>query len=107
MRTYVDQLVAFGRRTRHLVLLSVLTGVLTGAAISLFEWITRDQLLLKLRDLPVGYEIAAPLVGLVLAAGILRWLGHGATPSTADEYIKNFHDQGQRLDLQPVPARIL
>jgi chloride channel protein, CIC family len=107
VRAHLDRLIAFGRRTRQIVLLSALTGVLTGGAVSLFEWVTRDQLLLKIRNLPIGFEIAAPLVGLLLAAAILRWVGKGVSPSTADEYVKNFHDRGQRLDLRPVPARVL
>jgi CIC family chloride channel protein len=102
----LERLLALGRRTRQVVLFSALTGVLTGAAISLFEWLARDQLLLRIGDLPVGFEIGAPIVGLLLTAAILRWIGRGATPSTADEYIRNFHDDGHLLDLAPVPARV-
>lgn len=48
-----------------------------------------------------------PAIGLVLAALSLRWLARCATPSTADEYIRNFHEPSMRLALRPVPGRIL
>lgn len=100
------RLAAFGRRTRQIVLLSAITGSLTGGAVALFEWVTRDQLLLRLLDLSVSMQIAGPLVALLLAAGIVRWLGGGGT-ATADEYIRSFHDQRQPMDLRPVPGRML
>jgi CIC family chloride channel protein len=81
--------------------------VLTGAGVALFEWVTRDQLFDRLLDLPTVVQVVSPLVGLVLAAAIIRFLGGGGASSTADEYIKNFHDQGRRLPLGPVPARLL
>src|SRR5204863_3380273 len=34
-------------------------------------------------------------------------LAHGATPATADEYIRNFHEAGTRLDPRPVPGRMV
>ncbi|MDX6660362.1 MAG: chloride channel protein family [Solirubrobacteraceae bacterium] len=89
------------------MLLSALTGVLTGAGVALFEWVTRAQLFERLVELPTAVQVVAPLVGLLLAAGIIRFLGGGDAPATADEYIKNFHDQGRRLPLGPVPARLL
>jgi CIC family chloride channel protein len=73
----------------------------------LFEWVTRDELFHHLRRAPEGVQIAAPVVGLVVAALLLRTLGGGASPSTADEYIRSFHDRERRLDLRPVPARLL
>ncbi|MCU1374398.1 MAG: hypothetical protein JWO68_1684 [Actinomycetia bacterium] len=90
-----------------MVLLSAVTGILTGAAVALFDWVVHDQLFDRLLDAPRAVQVGAPLVGLVVAAAILRWAGGGATPSTADEYIQNFHDQGRRLPLRPLPARIL
>ncbi len=87
-------------------MLAAVTGLVTGAGVALFEWITRDQLVDHLRDAPVGVQIAGPSLGLLLAALILRHLGGGG-PATADEYIKNFHDEGKRLPIRPVPARLL
>lgn len=101
-----QRLLALGRRTRQTVLLSMVTGVLTGAAVALFEWVTREQLADRLLNASPAVEIVAPAVGLLIAGVVLRRLGGGA-PTTADEYIKNFHDQSRRLALAPVPARLL
>src|SRR5438270_2111111 len=101
------QLVVLGRRGSQVLLLASLTGVLTGLAVTGFEWVTRDQLFEGLRDQPIGVQIAAPLVGLMLAQAILRWIARTTSPATADEYIHNFHEMGRRLDLRPLPGRIL
>jgi len=101
------QLAVLGRRGSQVLLLAGLTGVLTGLAVTGFEWVTRDQLFEGLRDQPIGVQIAAPLVGLMLAQAILRWIARTTSPATADEYIHNFHEMGRRLDLRPLPGRIL
>ncbi|MCW3044083.1 MAG: hypothetical protein JWL57_2241 [Actinobacteria bacterium] len=101
------QIAALGRRGSQVLVLAGLTGVLTGLAVAGFEWVTRDQLFEGLRDQPVGVQVAAPLVGLLLAAAILRWIARTTSPATADEYIHNFHETGRRLDLRLLPGRIL
>ena len=101
------QLAALGRRGSQVLLLAGLTGVVTGLAVTGFEWVTRDELFEGLRDQPIGVQVAAPLVGLLLAAAILRWIARTTFPATADEYIHNFHEIGRRLDLRPLPGRIL
>src|SRR5437763_481193 len=101
------QIAALGRRGSQVLLLAGLTGVVTGLAVAGFEWVTRDQLFESLRTLPIGVQVSAPLVGLVLGAAILRWIARTTSPATADEYIHNFHEIGRRLDLRPLPGRIL
>jgi chloride channel protein, CIC family len=101
------QIAALGRRGSQVLVLAGLTGVLTGLGVAGFEWVTRDELFGGLRDQPIGVQFAAPLVGLMLAAAILRWLAHTTSPSTVDEYIHNFHETGRRLSLWPLPGRIL
>ena len=102
-----SHVVALGRRSRQILLFSTVTGAVTGLGVAGFEWLTRERLFDHLREAPVGIQIAAPLAGLVLAALALRWLARGASPSTADEYIRNFHDTGTRLDLRPVAGRLV
>ena len=102
-----ERLAALGRRTRQVVLLSAVTGFLTGSAVALFEWLTHHQLFERLQEAPTAVQVVGPLAGLLAAAAILRWLGGGASPSTADEYIQSFHDHGRRLPLRAMPARIL
>ena len=53
-----------------------------------------------------GCKPIAPTIGLAVAALALRYLAHRVSPSTADEYIRSFHDNERRLDLQPVPGRV-
>ena len=96
-----------GRRPHRTLGLAAGVGVLTGAVVALFDWLAADVMLDGLLSAPVAVQAAAPLVGLLLAAAALRWAAGGATPATADEYIRNFHEPLHRLDLRPVPGRIL
>jgi CIC family chloride channel protein len=89
------------------LLIAGVTGAVTGLVVALFERLASEVVFGATLDLPVVAEAAAPCVGLVLAVACLRYVGHGASPSTADEYIRAFHDQGRRLDLAPLPGRML
>jgi len=100
-------LTGFARRSREVLLLSAVTGLATGLAVAGFEWITGRGALDHLYDLPIAIQVVAPGVGLVIAAVALRWLAAGASPSTSDEYIRNFHDKGDPLDLRPAIGRIV
>ena len=103
----VVHLVDLGRRSRQALVLAAVTGALTGLGVAGFEWVTRQGLAEHLSHQPQAVQIAAPLVGLLLAAALLRWVAATKSPSTADEYIHNFHEPGRRLALRPVPGRIL
>ena len=100
-------LLALGQRTRQVVVLAAITGVLTGLGVGLFEAAVRVGLFEHLLEAPLWLQVLAPGVGLALAAVSLRYVGRGASAATADEYIKNFHEPGVRLDLRPVPGRIV
>ncbi len=95
-----------GRGQRNFVLAAV-TGVVVGLGVAAFEWLTRQQLYDRLIGAPLALQAIAPLLGLVVAALALRFLAAGASPATADEYIKNFHDPHKPLDLKPVLGRIV
>lgn len=101
------QLAALGRRGRQVLLLAGATGALTGLAVAGFEWLTRDLLFDHVRRQPEAVQVLAPLVGLLAAAALLRWLAHAPSPATADEYIANFHQPGRRLDLRQLPGKVL
>ncbi|MGH9126959.1 MAG: chloride channel protein [Acidimicrobiales bacterium] len=98
---------ALGRRTRHMVVLAAVTGAATGLGVAGFESVTATAIFDRVARTSIAVRVSAPLVGLLLAALALRYLAAGSTPSTADEYIKNFHDSGARLDLRPVPGRLV
>ena len=98
---------ALGRRSQQVIVLSAVTGSVTGLLVAVFERVTREDLLATVKRQSLWVQGIAPVVGLLLAAAALRWLAGGATPATADEYIKSFHDRDRRLDERPVIGRIL
>src|SRR5438270_7993507 len=98
---------ALGRRTRQVVLLSALTGLLTGGAVALFDWVVANGLFDNFLRQARWFKAVAPLIGLVLAGLALRFLAGGATAATSDEYIRNFHDRHRRLDERPVLGRVV
>ncbi len=100
-------LTGFARRSREVLVLSAVTGIATGLAVAGFEWVTGRGALDHLYELPIVLQVIAPGTGLVIAALVLRWVAGGASPSTSDEYIRNFHDKAHPLDLRPAIGRIL
>jgi CIC family chloride channel protein len=72
-----------------------------------FDRAVQGQLFERLLELPLWVQALAPAIGLTIAALILRWVGHGVSPSTADEYIKDFHDPEHRLDVSEAPSKLL
>jgi CIC family chloride channel protein len=61
----------------------------------------------RLDDLPLWVIAIAPGAGLAVAALALRFIGRGASPATADEYILAFHDAEHRLGLRALAARMV
>lgn len=104
---HATRLAELGRRSRQVLVLAGLTGVLTGATVAAFEWITAEQLLHRVLGLPPVAAAGLPAVGLVLSWLALRWMATGASPSTADDYIKTFHDSTRRLDTRPILGRLV
>jgi len=94
-------------RSPRLLLLAAVTGLLTGATVALFDEITGTVLLGRVQRAPIALQAAAPLAGLLLSAAIRRWLGRGASASTSDEYIRNFHAHDKRLSVRGAPAKLL
>lgn len=95
------------RRRQALVAAAAITGVLTGLAVAAFDQVTDRLLLGHLLRAPLAIQVLGPAVGLALAALSLRYLGRGASPATADEYVSDFHDPDRRLLLRQVPGRIV
>ncbi len=99
------------RRLQHqwgrTVVLAGATGLLTGLAVVAFERVTVEGLLSFVTRLPDPLRILAPALGLVAAMLALRLVARGASPGTADEFVRAFHARDGRLSLQPVAGRIL
>lgn len=90
-----------------MLLFAAVTGVVTGALVAGFEWITREVVYHALVEGPLWVRCSAPLVGLVGAAAVTRWVSGDGSVATADEYIANFHDRGRPLTHRAVPGRIM
>jgi CIC family chloride channel protein len=88
------------------LLIAGVTGAATGLVVAGFERLTSDVLLSGVRDATFPLRVVLPLIGLVAAAVILR-VARVPSPSTADEYIRSFHDRGNALSLRPVIPRLL
>jgi CIC family chloride channel protein len=98
---------AIGVRARQAGVLAVVTGAVTGLAVAVFDRVVARGLYDRVLTAPLWVQAVVPGVGLAVAAVILRTVGHGTGSATTDEYIKAFHDPERRLELRPVPARLL
>ena len=88
-------------------MLAAAVGVVSGLGVAAFDRITADGLFSWLTSLPAWAEALGPALGLTLAALSLRWLAGGASPATADEYIRAVVDPDGRFELRPVLGRLL
>jgi chloride channel protein, CIC family len=99
---------AVGRRTHQIFFFSALTGVIVGLLVVALEQVTLEWLLASLSDRPLWFRALGPGIGLVVAWACLRWVAGGASPTTADDYIRNFHEEAhERLPTRPVFGRVL
>ncbi len=101
-----QELTSLARRTWDVVALAAVVGIVTGAGVSLLDTVIIG-IEERVVDLPLWIVAVAPAVGLALTAVILRWVGGGASPSTADEYLQVFHDPSHPLPTRPFVARML
>jgi CIC family chloride channel protein len=85
---------------------AALTGALVGLVVGGFEFLAGEVLLESVLEAPLWQQLAAPFAGLVVTALLLRWIASGASASTSDEYISNFHARRTNLPFGPVPGRM-
>ncbi len=102
-----EELVEIGRRSQQIAGLSILVGAITGVGVALFERLVERNGFERLLEAPLAVQAIAPALGLAAAALALRWVARGASPATADEYVRSFHERDDRLDLRPVAGRLL
>jgi CIC family chloride channel protein len=105
VRIRTDRLGGFAQRSRDVIVASAFVGVITGLVVAGCEVLT-SHLLDWTQSLPLWLVAAAPLVGLALAALILRYLAFGTAPSLADAWLKAFHSD-EDLDVRAAPGGIL
>ena len=100
-----DELRQLVRRSREVVLLAAVTGILTGLVVRGFELMV-EEIFHRVLEAPLWITAISPAVGLFVAAMILKFAGGGASPSTSDEYLRAFHDPAYRLRPRYLGARI-
>lgn len=83
------------------------TGVVVGLAVAVFDRVVAHELLDRVLDAPLWVLAVAPGVGLLVAALVLLTVGGGASPSTADEYLHQYHDADYRATPRQLGARLL
>jgi chloride channel protein, CIC family len=103
----LEELYRLAGRFRGVVLWSALTGVLTGLAVTGFEHVVVEAALPHVLALPIGVVAVLPLLGLTVAALLLRFVGRGASPATADAYLQAFHGEQADLGWRATLARLL
>lgn len=99
------ELRALARRSREVVLLAAVTGVITGLLVAGVEYFVVEVLFHDLLDAALGWQMVIPTGGLIVSAFVLRMIGGGASPSTSDEYLAAFHDREHRLGIRAFIAR--
>jgi CIC family chloride channel protein len=102
-----DRFREFARRSRDVVLLAAVTGVVTGFGVALFEKIVVDGMLEHVLELSPWLLAFVPLVGLAVAWAALRFVGRTDSPASADLYIVAYHDAERPLRLREVPGRMV
>ncbi len=102
-----DGLRSFAANTRDIVIPAAAVGILTGLVVAAADTLTVDVLLDRVLDLPIGVLAFAPLVGLALAAVVLRYVARGAPPGIADSWLKAFHDRDHDMDVRQAPGGVL
>lgn len=94
-------------QSRDVVVLAALIGAVTGLLVALLDWVIVEVLLRRVGDAPLVLLVWLPGLGLVVSALVLRFIGGGASPSTAEEYVKAVPHPEVPFDLRAVPARLL
>ena len=99
------------KRVRHrwhrVLVLTTLVGVLVGLTIAAFEAVVGEWLLEWTLALPPVGQALAPGVGLLLAWCVLKTIGRGATPSSADDYLLAYHEREGDMPVAPVPGKTM
>lgn len=87
-------------------LFATIVGAATGLAVAGFERVVVDGLVARVLRAPLFVQAISVPLGLLVAAVLLRVIAHDPSPATADEYIKNYHDVDEPLDVRPTPGRL-
>jgi CIC family chloride channel protein len=95
------------RSASRLFLASILTGVLVGIVVAVFDHVVAEIIVEGLFDLPLWAQVVAPGIGLIVCALVLRYLAYGGNSATSDEYIRAYHQRTPRIPLRELPGKLL
>lgn len=102
-----DELRTLTRRSAPRLAVAAATGVVVGLAVAVFDQVVAEQILPEVFEAPLWVVAIAPGIGLLVAAIVLLSVGGGTSPSTADEYLREFHDPAARTSPRQLGARLL
>jgi len=91
----------------RVVIVAAVVGGLTGLGVAAFDRVVVDVLLERVADAPEWLLAVLPGVGLLIALAARRVIGGGVSPSTADEYLRAFHDPEVRLGWRAFAGRMV
>ena len=86
----------------------IAVGAATGLLVALVALLSEEVLLRAVLDLELWKQAIAPAVGLFAAVLILRWAnaGRALSSSTAEEYIRAYHNRNHPMLLRYLPFRL-
>lgn len=93
-------------RWHRVLVLSGITGIVVGLGVAGFEAVAAREMLERVAGFPDWLKPIAPGVGLVLAWLTLRTFGRGASPTTADEYLRAYHQRRHEISLRDAPGKL-
>lgn len=102
-----DELRALATRSQQVVALAAVVGVTSGLIVALFDRVVIDAMFEHVIELDPYLIAAMPGLGLIVSLIVRRHVGAGASPSTADEYLRAFHDRSYVLSARAFTARML
>lgn len=92
-------------RSHQVVLLAAITGAMTGFVVAAFDRLVVNVMFDRVLTWSPVVIGVLPGIGLLVSYG-LRRIGGRISPSTADEYLRSFHDPDHQLGWEPFAVRM-
>lgn len=102
-----NELRALALRSRQVILLAAVTGIVTGLVVAGFDRLVVDGLYDHVLEFPLWAIAVLPGIGLAVSATARYFIGPRVSPSTADEYLHAFHEPDYRLGFRALVARLV
>ena len=102
-----NELKTLAARSHQVVTFAATVGAITGLTVAGFDRLVVDVSMSRVLQLSPWAIAFLPGLGLLGALAARRFIGHGASASTADEYLHAFHDPDYVLRWRPFVARMV